>query len=323
MRLGTILTYFRQLATLQKAGIPLLTALTNLQSNTRNAHLGRISGEIHERIKAGWTLTQSMGMYPGVFTPLQLGLVQAGETSGRLDENLGAIVEILEYRRRQRMKFITGLVYPFFLLHLVMLLPSLHLLVRQASLSRILGTAAGVVLSVYFLLFLVYFVYRLMNSRPRGRRAIACVVGVIPWVGSAVRKLALARFLRVAGALVDSGIGIEQAMEMSAHASGNALMEERALKVIPFVRRGMPLSQALAQTRGFPPTLANLAETGEQSGELGTMLKKFSILSQEEAETTINRVAILLPLLLFLLAAVAIGIFIITFWDSYYGGMDL
>ncbi|WP_337845037.1 type II secretion system F family protein [Thermus sp.] len=307
--LPDLVLFMEEFATLVGAGIPVAQALHTLSLESRHPYLKEAARGVRERVEAGEGLAQAMEGYPTVFPPLVRALVAAAEVGGALEVVLRRIAEYLDKSHDLREKVRTALLYPSFVVTVMVLAVTVLLLFVIPVFARLYG-AAGAELPLptrlligaslfaranllWILLALMGGVYLLRAYRrtPGGARTLDGLLLRLPLVGPVVHKAAIARFARTLATLYEGGVLITQALEATRNTLGNAALGEALDRVLERVVRGESLSAALAREPLFPPILVRLALVGEEAGSLERMLYQAAFHLEREVDHGVKRLS--------------------------------
>ena len=320
-------TVYRQMADLLRAGVPLLRALRLLGKSRSNARLAAVMREIADQVADGERLADAMHRHPDIFPQVQIAMVRAGERGAFLDQVLARLGTFLEHQADLRSKVIGNLIYPVLLLligaavvtvALVAFVPKFEIYFGRMDLplpTRILMFASRALTSgwPYLVALLVACVAAAwwLRRRAEVRRAAARWQLRLPKLGPLVRSLAVARFARILGTMLQNGIPMLSAMQISRDAAGHLLLAEAIDRAAEAVRAGEPLSKPLADSGLFGDDVVEMISVGESANNLPEVLLTIA----DTIEARIDRMLTLFlrlmePLLLFLLAGVVAFIFI-------------
>jgi type II secretory pathway component PulF len=316
---------YRQLATLLRAGVPLVQTFTALTEQTRSARLQGILREAVATISGGEPFSAVMDRHPTVFTTLQRELIRAGELSGALETMCVRIADYLERELEIRRKLKRETLYP----KIVLFIAGLVLLILgfvgagmgaagvDAVKARLLfaATVGGVALGVWWLA-------RSLNQYPAFGALWDNVRMAIPGVGGVTRRYATARFCRALGTLYMSGVLLTRAVEIAARACGNRAIEQAMLAGVPGLMGGGGLSEMLARSGVLSATAVQMARTGEQTGSLDQMMDKVADTLESEADMKAHQLAVAAGVLALLVAATVVGIIAISFYGGYLGAVN-
>ena len=320
-------TAYRQLADLLRAGVPLLRALRLLGRSRSNSRLASVMRDVADQVADGERLAEAMHKHPDVFPPIQIAMVRAGERGAFLDQVLARLGSFLEHQADLRSKVVGNLIYPLLLLligaavvtvALVAFVPKFEIYFGRMDLplpTRILLFTSKVLTRgwPYLLVFVVAAVTGCWWLRRRAdvKRAVASWQLRVPKLGPLVRSLAVARFARILGTMLQNGIPMLSAMQISRNAAGHLLLAEAIDRAGEAVRAGEPLSKPLADSGLFGDDVVEMISVGESANNLPDVLLTIA----DTIEARIDRMLTLFlrlmePLLLFLLAGVVAFIFI-------------
>ena len=320
-------TAYRQLADLLNAGVPLLRGLRLLGRSKSNPRLADVMRKVSDAVADGTRLADAMAAHDDVFPSVQIAMVRAGERGGFMQDVLERMGNFLEHQAEMRGKVIGNLIYPIALLSLSVTvvvialvffvpkfedfytgvdvpLPTTIVLGLSALLTRhwilvLVGLAALGVLASW------------MRGRPPVRRAFAIGLLRVPKMGPLIRNLAVSRFARMLGTLLENGVPILAAMQIARDAAGHVLMEEAIDDATEAVRSGEPLADPLARSGMLSEDVVEMISVGESANNLATVLTTIA----ETIDRRVDRmltifVRLMEPLLLLCLGGVVMFIFI-------------
>jgi type II secretory pathway component PulF len=319
--------YYRQMNAMLHAGTSLWHALRTLGEHASSKTLRQASREMANRIENGATWSQSMHAYPGLFSELAIGMVQAGEAGGFLDRMCMKLSEYSErdYELQQTIKRETW--YPKLLVFCAILIPSVVPVIIASMMGGSvwrawLGSGAPYML---MLIGMMWVGWKVMNRVSPAvthsgspRLWMDWVKLQLPIIGKTSRALATVKFCRALGALYSAGVGPHKAVKMAADACGNAAMAEKARSITRDLENGAGLTASLARTEYFPGVALQMMRTGEESGNLDAQLDKVADFLEQDAETTIRQSVKVLGIVVFLGIAVYIGSMVISFYVGYF-----
>lgn len=316
--------FFRSLATMFEAGLPLLRGLEQLAEQSENATLRRAARHMAGALSQGKYLSRAMHE-SGCFTDLQQRLVSSGELSGRLGLILSRLATYEEERSVLLHKVQSALVTPLcvsgFCLLMVIVLPPLCLqgllqMLRDTGMvlpwpTVLLMRFSALLLNGWFYFGLVLvgatgagLLFR-FGDMPEVQLRLYRVLLAIPVLGPMVRVLAVVRFSQTLASLMESGINLLAAVRVSAEGSGNPVLDEAIEETEKALREGATLAAALAASGFFPETFLQALVAGEESGSPQKLLRDMTRIYQMELESRIaGFVAVLEPMLMAFVGAV-------------------
>lgn len=331
----------RQFATMINSGLSLLRSLTILSEQTENPELGRVLSEVRNEVETGVALSVALSKHPRVFPPLMVNMTRAGEVGGFLDAVLLQIAENYEAEVKLRGKVKSAMTYPvvvFCIAILAVIGMLLFIVPVFAKMFTDLGAELPAPTRVLILLsnilkfgapvFLVaaiagFIVWGRIKHTQQVREILDPIKLKIPVFGKLFQKIAIARFARNLGTMLQSGVPILQSLEIVADTSGNVVLAKATHDIQDSVRSGESLTAPLARHAVFPPMVVQMMAVGEDTGALDTMLHKISEFYDQEVEaTTESLTALIEPLMIAGLGGI-VGSMIIALYMPIFKVFDL
>ena len=321
------LVFNQELATLLKAGMPLVQSLDILRRRVANPVFKAILDDVHERVRAGSALSEAFeahgGLFPGVYTASLL----AGEKSGSLEQVLRRYVSYVKVVSGVRRKTVSALVYPAILLLLAIIVVTI-IVVRVVPEFGAFYNQFGHELpwSTLFIVAVSDFVTRyfwlLAGSvaavalaawwwvkQPGQRRRLDRLILKVPALGSIAQKFSTSQAARTLATLLGGGIPLVNSLEVSARSLGNQYMAGELQTAAQQVREGRALALAMQDSGAFPDVSIKMVEVGESTGALQEMLNSLADFYDEEIETNLGRfVTLVEPILLVIMGIVIAGL---------------
>lgn len=328
--------FCRQFATMLGAGVPILNCLHVLSQQAGTKKLRRTVRAISDQLQGGSTLTEAAKMFPRVFPPVFVSMVEAGELGGVLEQVLENLAAHFEKEHELREKIKSAMIYPvmlvsfailavailttfvlpkfinlFFNLGIPLPLPT-RILITLSDLARrylFLGAVGAAAFSVIMLWLL------------RSGRRLAWVDKVflkLPVFGQLVQKIIIARFTRTLGILLKSGIPVIRALEVVKNTAGNILVVRTVEKVIEDVRQGQAIARSLGENGVFTPMVVQVVSVGEETGSLDKMLEKVAVFYEREVDASVGRLAAMIEPVLIIGMGVVVGFIVIAILLPYF-----
>jgi type IV pilus assembly protein PilC len=321
------LIFNQELATLLKAGMPLVQSLDLLRRQITSPVFRAVLDAVHEKVRAGTALSDAFSEHAELFPRVYTASLVAGERSGNLDAVLRRYVAYEKVIDAVRRRTLSALIYPVIL---VLLSIGLVLVIvlkvvpafsdfyesfgAQLPLStRIIVAISDFVLSEFVLLLVmaaagVIGVVAWMRQ-PGQRVKVDRILLSVPFVGRSIRKFATAQLARTLGTLLGGGIPLVNAMEVSARSIGNHYMAQELEAVTQRVREGESLASSLTARAVVPDIAIKMVEVGESTGALQDMLGSLADFYDEEIETEVGRfVTLIEPVILVVMGIVIAGL---------------
>jgi type IV pilus assembly protein PilC len=321
------LVFNQELATLLKAGMPLVQSLDILRRRVTNPIFKGILNDVYERVRAGSALSEAFDahgqMFPGVYTASLL----AGEKSGNLESVLRRYVSYVKVVSGVRRKTISALVYPAILLLLslvvvtiivVRVVPEFGAFYNQFGhelpwSTRMIVSISGFATSYFWLIVGGIAAIALGSwwwiKQPGQRRRFDRLILKMPALGSIAQKFATSQAARTLATLLGGGIPLVNSLEVSARSLGNQYMAGELQAAAQQVREGRALATAMEDSGAFPDVSIKMVEVGESTGALQEMLNSLADFYDEEIETNLGRfVTLVEPILLVIMGIVIAGL---------------
>jgi general secretion pathway protein F len=326
-----VLTFTHQLATLIEAGLPLDRALVILEELGPSPRLRAITGDILRSVRSGSSLAEAMAKHhPRPFSRLAINMVRAGEKGGVLEATLRRLAELLEETQEFKEALISALIYPLLLTTVggaavVFLLT--FVIPRFVDIFRDLGQAlplpTQVLLAVstgvqqYWWLVLavilaVALAVRLTLSTDSGRGQWDRLLLRLPLAGEVVLKTETARFARVLGTLLRSGVPVLTALGVVRELTANQLIARAIERVSEGVRRGAGIAGPLGEAQAFPAMVVHMVRVGEETGRLEEMLLKVAADFEAEVRRLVKRLMGLLEPGIILIMGTLVGFIVVA-----------
>jgi general secretion pathway protein F len=325
----TVMT--RQLATLLGAGLPLVQSLTTMISQTSHLQLKTILAQIKEEVNEGNSLSHTMTRYPQVFLPFYLNMVRAGEASGTLHLVLERLADFSETQQALKGRIRAALAYPLFmflvgsvvLFFLVaFVVPNVTRIFDEMRQTLPLITVILIGVSSFLETFwwaivaglgaAVIALRTFLSKTEQGRTLRDRILLRLPVIGPMNRKMAVARFSRTLGTLLESGVPLLASLEIVRNIVGNTLISDAIHKAGLDVREGQSLSAPLARSGLFPAISVEMISVGEQSGNLEPMLYRIADAYEKEVESSITMLTSLLEPVMILFMGLIVGFIVVS-----------
>ncbi len=334
-----LIQFSRQMHSLTKAGVPILSALSGLAANTRNPTLAKTLLGVIEGLEAGRDLSTSLAQFPKVFSVFYVSLVRVGETSGRLEEIFIQLATYLERDKKTRDQIKSALRYPSFVIAAIVLaviiinvfvVPAFSNVFASLGANLPLPTRILVAVSdaminhwEFFIIgaLLLFTGIRLYINSESGRYRWHKAQLRLPVIGAVLYQATLARFARLFALAQRSGVPIITSLSVVGRALDNEFVQERVLSMRDGIERGESLSHTAAAAGIFDHLVLQMLHVGEESGATDELLQEVSEYYESEVDYRVDKLsAAVEPILIVALAGLvmllAAGIFL-PMWDLY------
>jgi general secretion pathway protein F len=302
----------RQLATLVRAGIPLVEAISALIDQVEKESLVKVLSALREGLKEGTAFARCLEQHPKVFPPLYINMVAAGEASGTLENVLERLADFMERQARLKSKVVSALTYPVLLTLIAMVLVGVLMVAVVPKVTAIFDSmgqelpwytqllifVSNTLSSLWWLFLLliaggVYW-FRRYIATAKGKMAWHKFLLRVPVFGRLNLLVAVARMSSTLATLLSSGVPLLKAMDIVRNVLGNVELEEVISSAIGSIREGESIAEPLKRSGRFPPMVTHMIAVGERSGQLEQMLENVS--NAYEADVT-TKVAMLTAML--------------------------
>ncbi len=321
--------FYNQLASLLRAGVPMIRSLTVLSNQSSNATLKEVITEIKGKVEDGQPLGEAMSKYPKVFSDMGCNMVRAGSEGGFLEDALERVGAFTELQEDLKGRTVSAMAYPIFLFSvgsivlsalLVFFVPKFDMLFERLrkkgemprmtewllSFSGFLQSY-GWILLVFAAIALVLVNLKLKTES--GKHLADRVKLKIPVLGEILMSLAVARFCRVLGTLLANGVPILKSLEIAGSAAGNRLLSQSIQDATENIKSGESLATPLKSSGYFPQSVAEMISVGEESNSLDTVLPD---IADSLEKITFRRldlfVRLLEPMMLLVMAVLVLGV---------------
>ncbi|HEY1127336.1 MAG TPA: type II secretion system F family protein [Actinomycetota bacterium] len=317
--------FTRQFSTMIDAGLPLVQCLNILAEQSDSKTLRSVTGQVARNVEAGSTLADALRRHPRTFDDLFTNLVEVGEAGGILDVVLQRLSAYIEKAAALKRKVKAAMVYPSAIIGvaimvvifmLTFVIPTFAQMFKDLGADLPLPTKVVLWLSTfvrtYILLIIAAMVGCVLALRSYyrtegGRATIDALMLKLPIFGTLIRKVAVARFTRTLGTLVQSGVPILDGLRITARTAGNKVVEKAVLQCRAAVTEGKTLAEPLRVSGVFPPMVTQMISVGEQTGALDAMLSKIADFYDDEVDTAVSTLTSLLEPIMIVFLGVVVG----------------
>ena len=324
-KIADVAVLTRQLATLVRAGVPLVDSLAALTEQVEKEVLVRVLTAVRESVNEGTSFSKSLAAHPKVFPPLFVNMVAAGEASGTLEAVLERLADFMEGQARLRGKVGAALAYPVLMavsgsllvgILMVAVVPKVTSIFDNLGqelpwytklLILVSDTVAGYWWLIIGVVALAVYGFRRWRSTPNGRMKWDTFALKLPVFGRLSLLIAVARFSRTLATLLSSGVQLLTAMEIGRNVLGNARLQAVIGEAIGAIREGESIAVPLKRSGAFPAMVTHMIAVGERTGQLEEMLENVSRAYEADVDTRIVTLTSLLEPMIIVLLGGAVG----------------
>jgi type IV pilus assembly protein PilC len=333
VKLKEVAIMSRQLATMVSAGLTLVRALSVLADQLESKPLRTAVLDVRADVERGSSFSSSLEKHPKVFSPIYVSMVKAGEASGQLDTVLLKLATQIEKQVELRSKVRSAFTYPIVVVVLVIIIVTAMMIFvvptfkhLYSSLNgklplptqiviKISNTIASIwALAVIAVVVLLVAGFLRWKKSDKGRDLWDSLKLRVPVFGPLALKIALSRFTATLSTLLLSGIGIIEALEITADNVGNRVVARAARNAQVGVREGRSLASTLSEYPVIPSMVNQMIETGEESGTVGDMLGRVATFYDNEIDATVNSMTALLEPVLIVFMGVCVGAIVVSLY---------
>lgn len=320
-------TFFtRQLATMLKAGVPLLQSFEIVARGHSNARFSRLMMDVKSRIEAGSSLADAFRQHPAQFDQLYCNLVAAGESSGMIDAILDRLATYKEKILALKSKIKSALFYPSAVVAvaiivvwviMIFVIPAFKEVFSNfgASLpapTQIVIDISDFVVAWWWAAFLVigggiFALSILVKRSDHARYTVDRLLLKLPVVGEILEKATIARWTRTLATMFAAGVPLVESLDAVAGAAGNKVYANATRRVQTDVSTGSSLTNAMTSTQLFPNMVLQMVQIGEESGSLDAMLTKIADFYEREVDDAVAALSSLLEPLIIVFLGVVVG----------------
>ena len=321
-----ITLFTRQLATMMKAGVPLLQAFDIVGKGAANGAVSRLLGDIKLEVESGSSLNQAFRKYPQHFDPLFCNLVSAGEQAGILDSLLDRLATYREKILAIKGKIKSAMFYPASVLGIAIVITAVIMIFVIPEFKKVFSsfgadlpapTLVVIAISDAFVAYswlialvatgaFISFAYMLKRSLPL-QIAVDRLLLRLPVMGDIVRKATIARWARTLSTMFAAGVPLVEALDSVGGAAGNHIYRMATKQIQSEVSTGTSLTVAMQNTNVFPVMVIQMASIGEESGQLDAMLSKVADFFEQEVDDSVEALSSLLEPIIMVVLGTLIG----------------
>ena len=328
-----ITVFTRQLATMMKAGLPLMQAFEIVARGHSNPSMTEMLMQIRSDVEQGSALGKSFSKYPKYFDRFYCNLVSAGESGGVLESLLDKLAVYKEKTQAIKKKVRTALTYPIAIIVVAIALIFIMMMFVLPAFKEVYANMGAELpgltqlvmnlsdlfvdygwIMIILLIASAFGLYKLHEKSPTFQKRIDALILRLPIFGTIVRKATIARWARTTSTLFAAGVPLVEVLDSVAGASGNILYEEATQDIRAKVTQGLSLTSSMQSTDMFPNMVIQMAAIGEESGSLDDMLNKAAEFYEDEVDNSVSRLSALMEPIIMVVLGSLIGILLIAMY---------
>jgi type IV pilus assembly protein PilC len=312
--------FMRQMATMVSSGLPLTRALEIMEIQAANPQFKKVIGKVKGGVESGKGLAESFRAEEEIFDEVTLNLIEAGETSGKLDIILLKLAVELEEKKSLGAKLKSALIYPTIILLVIVAVILLLMFILVPAMSDIYSEfdaelpwttnfliSMSEFMTTYWWMVLIVLVVLVIGGKAyfdtkKGNVVKDKIILHIPVVKDVVTKMQVAQFTRIMALLLSSGLSILQALDLTAKSLSSSLFRDVILDAKDEVEKGGSLAVPISRSDYYPLLVSSMIAVGEETGNLDVVLEKVAEYYKEEVnDATSNLSSVLEPIFLILM----------------------
>jgi MSHA biogenesis protein MshG len=329
--------FCRQMETLLRAGIPILTAVTRLAETARDKKLKEALMQILSTLNQGRSLSQALALFPDIFSDFFVNLVKVGENTGHLDEVFRHLSEYIELEEETKKKVKAAIRYPTLVIVSmavaivvinIFVMPAFTQMFKQFENelplpTRILIGTSNFFVSYWYLIIMfivsMVIIFRRLIKTPRGKLKYAYFKLKIPIIGWILQRITLARFAKLYAMVLRAGLTAVEGIQLVGASTTDAWFADKIKEATGWIGRGNTIALSISKIEIFPPLVIQMITLGEESGKIETLLDNVAEFYQREVVYDLAKLndsiePILLLVMAGMVLVLALGVFL-PMWD--------
>lgn len=331
-----VIFFTRQLSTMLSSGLTLTQSLSILKNQVHKQNMLSLIEGIITNIEEGKSFSETLALYPNIFSPVYISLIRASETAGLLDKVMLRLSESLEKRDILQSKIKGALVYPIIVIILMIIVtlimmlfvvPQLSTLYTSMNIQMPLPTVIIISLSEFVSKYILYIIivtaililyFNKWRVSEKGKKIYDSLLLKLPIFGKLIQFSLLTEFARTFGLLVGTGALIIEALQKSADVMGNVIYKNAVINVAHNVEKGVSIGDAMSMDPLFPPILVEMVKVGEKTGKLDDSLMRVSDYFEREDEQIVKTLTSAMEPFIMVMLAIGVGFLIISIITPIY-----
>lgn len=316
--------FYSEMAKLLEAGFDIRKAAAVLMDTRLPAPQAHLLKDLNRGLESGQSITVAFSKDRKAITNLERNLIGAGERGGKLAPAFQHLADYFGMLASARRQAVISMIYPLIVLHLGIFVGNVPaaLVKGEKTGGQILSDLLVTLLIVYVAAFVLLVVIRVLLKLATENPGIDRLINLVPWVGKARRNLAMARFCKVYHSCLLAGISMTETAKVSAEASQSGMIRFAGIQLVKVAKSGNLLGEPFMAANAFPQGFARSYATGEEAGTLDKDLARWSKLFQDDAESAMKNMSMMLPKVLYFLILGFAAWKVLGFFNGYYESLD-
>jgi type IV pilus assembly protein PilC len=328
-----IAIFTRQLATMMKAGVPLLQSFDIVGRGNANPSVSKLLNDVRSDVETGTSLSSAFRKFPKYFDNLYCNLVEAGEAAGILEELLDRLATYMEKTEAIKSKIKSALMYPasvvvvaFVVVAIIMIfvIPAFKSVFSSFGADLPAPTLIVMGISEFFVAYWwlifgvigggLYFFMQAWKRNERVQKVMDRVLLKLPIFGALIDKSCVARWTRTLSTMFAAGVPLVEALDSVGGASGNSVYADATVKIQQEVSTGTSLTSAMTNANLFPSMVLQMTAIGEESGSIDHMLGKAADFYESEVDDMVAGLSSLIEPIIIVFLGVLIGGIVVSMY---------
>ncbi|HEY4517663.1 MAG TPA: type II secretion system F family protein [Candidatus Paceibacterota bacterium] len=320
----------RQISVLFEAQVSALRIFRLLAAESEKLSMAKVLTAVADDLQGGSAISKALARHPKIFSPFYVNMVHAGEEAGKLDQTLAYLADYLDRSYEVTSKARNALIYPAFvvatfivvmILMLTLIIPKISAILLESGQAVPIYTKVVIGASNFFIDYGLFFAVGLVIGgvglwryalTPTGKTALSDMKLSVPYVGTLYKKLYLSRISDNLSTMLSSGIAMVQALEITANVVGNDVYERLLRESAETVKGGKSVSDALGNYPEVPGIMVQMIKIGEETGELGNILKTLAKFYQREVTNAVDTLVDLIEPVMIVLLGLGVGLLLMA-----------
>lgn len=316
----------RQIATLFESQVSALRVFKLLSSESSNKMLRKALAKVVDDLQSGSTISKALGKHEKIFSPFYVNMVKAGEESGKLDQIFSYLADYLDRTYEVTSRAKNALIYPAFVvftfitvmvLMLTLVIPRISAIFLETGQELPIYTKAVVGLSDFFVNYGIFLLILIIiggffgwkfSKTEKGALSISHTKLTLPYLGGLYKRIYLSRISDNLSTMLSSGIPIVRAVEITASVVGDVVYKKLLTESMHDIKTGSPVSESLGKYSEIPNIMIQMIKVGEETGELGKILKTLSKFYNREVKNAVNTLVTLIEPVMIVALALGVGV---------------
>jgi general secretion pathway protein F len=322
--------FSRQLATLLKAGMPLMTAINDIIDQVDNKIFQNVIIDVRDKIEGGSSFSNALSLQREFFSEMYINMIRVGENLGSLDEVISRLADMEEKRNLLKNKIRAALWYPVFMLTfsaiivvflMVNIIPTISQVFIEQNKELPIPTQIVIGISNFLthfwilipvLFFVIYYFYKRYSSTPEGRKKIDEKLTKIPLISRLYNKIIVYRFTLNLGVLLSNKVDLLKSFEIVKKIVNNIVVEEKIEMALKNIQEGASIAQSLNKCDFLPKLVIGMISAGEASDKVDEMLLNIGNVYENEIDMVVTSLTGIIEPLIIIMMGVIIGIIVLS-----------